>query len=248
MNDLIFCTGFKGGIGKSFMTAAVVDYLSSKNDNIVVVDTDSTIPDIFKTFKETYKTYACDLDLDEGWSSLFSICEEHKDSQVVVNSAAGADKTFIQNIKHIELASEILERRLISFFMLNDEKDSLNQLDKYYEATYGIAKPRMEVLITGIYEPTYGIANHRMAVVKNGYFGADAVFDVYNTSNLKAKIEQGGCVSYYLAALAPHVRQKIKLERKSFADAANILSFGDRIFLDAWRNKVHAFLGGFFDA
>ena len=35
MNDLIFCTGFKGGIGKSFMTAAVVDYLSSKNDNIV---------------------------------------------------------------------------------------------------------------------------------------------------------------------------------------------------------------------
>ena len=57
MNDLIFCTGFKGGIGKSFMTAAVVDYLSSKNDNIVVVDTDSTIPDVFKTFKETYKTY-----------------------------------------------------------------------------------------------------------------------------------------------------------------------------------------------
>ena len=50
MNDLIFCTGFKGGIGKSFMTAAVVDYLSSKNDNIVVVDTDSTIPDVFKTF------------------------------------------------------------------------------------------------------------------------------------------------------------------------------------------------------
>ena len=49
MNDLIFCTGFKGGIGKSFMTAAVVDYLSSKNDNIVVVDTDSTIPDVFKT-------------------------------------------------------------------------------------------------------------------------------------------------------------------------------------------------------
>ena len=49
MNDLIFCTGFKGGIGKSFMTAAVVDYLSSKNDNIVVVDTDSTIPDISET-------------------------------------------------------------------------------------------------------------------------------------------------------------------------------------------------------
>ena len=228
MNDLIFCTGFKGGIGKSFMTAAVVDYLSSKNDNIVVVDTDSTIPDVYKTFKETYKTYACDLDLDEGWSSLFSICEEHNDSHVIVNSAAGADKTFIQNIKHIELASEILNRRLVPFFMLNDEKDSLNKLDKYYNATHGIR-------------------NHRMAVVKNGYFGDDAVFDVYNTSNLKTKIELTGCVSCYLSKLAPHVRQKIKLERKSFADAASILSFGDRIFLDAWRKKVHAFLGGFFN-
>lgn len=229
MNDLIFCTGFKGGIGKSFMTAAVIDYLSNKNNNIVVVDTDSTIPDIYKTFKDTYKTYACDLDLDEGWSSLFSICEEHKDSSVVVNAAAGADKTFIQNIRHIELASEVFERKLISFFMLNDEKDSLNQLDKYYDATHCIK-------------------NHRMAVVKNGYFGADSVFDVYNTSNLKEKIELTGCVSYYLSELAPHVRQKIKLGRKSFAEAASILSFGDRIFLDAWRKKVHAFLGGFFDA
>ena len=229
MNNLIFCTGFKGGIGKSFMTATVIDYLESKSDNIVVVDTDSSIPDIYKTFKDTYKTYACDLNLDEGWSNLFSICEEHKDSAVVVNSAAGADKTFIQNIRHIELASEVLERKLISFFLLNDEKDSLNLLDKYYDATHIIR-------------------NHRMAVIKNGYFGDDAVFDVYNTSHLKTKIELTGCVSYYLAALAPHVRQKIKLQRKSFADAASILSFGDRIFLDAWRKRVHAFLRGFLDA
>ena len=229
MNNLIFCTGFKGGIGKSFMTAAVIDYLASKSDNIVVVDTDSTIPDIYKTFKDTYKTYACDLNLDEGWSSLFSICEEHKDSPVVVNSAAGGDKIFVKNIRYLELASEILKRKFVSFFMLNDEKDSLNQLDKYYDATHGIR-------------------NHRMAVVKNGYFGDDTVFDVYNTSNLKTKIELTGCVSYYLSALAPHVRQKIKLERKSFADAARILSFGDRIFLDAWRKRVHAFLRGFLDA
>ena len=229
MNDLIFCTGFKGGIGKSFMTAAVVDYLSSKNDNIVVVDTDSTIPDVFKTFKETYKTYACDLDLDEGWSSLFSICEEHKDSHVVVNSAAGADKTFIQNIKHIELASEILERRLISFFMLNDEKDSLNMLDKYYKETTCLN-------------------NHRIAIVKNGYFGDDEIFCVYNPSQLKANIESTDGVSFYLPVLASHVRQKIKLARKSFADASNILSFGDKIFLDAWRKKVHDFLRGFLDA
>ena len=229
MKDLIFCTGFKGGIGKSFMTAAVVDYLATKSDDIVIIDSDSSIPDIYKTFNDIYKTETCNLFLDEGWSRLFSICEENNDKHIVVNCAAGADKAIIQNIKHIKLASEILNRRLISFFMLNDEKDSLNLLDKYYNATHGIR-------------------NHRMAVVKNGYFGDDAVFDVYNTSNLKTKIELTGCVSYYLSELAPHVRQKIKLERKSFADAASILSFGDRIFLDAWRKRVHAFLGGFFNA
>ena len=71
---------------------------------------------------------------------------------------------------------------------------------------------------------------------------------MYNPSQLKTNIESTGGVSFYLPVLASHVRQKIKLERKSFADAAKILSFGDRIFLDAWRKKVHDFLRGFLDA
>ena len=229
MKDLIFCTGFKGGIGKSFMTAAVVDYLATKSDDIVIIDSDSSIPDIYKTFNDIYKTETCNLFLDEGWSRLFSICEENNDKHIVVNCAAGADKAFIQNIRHIKLASEILNRRLISFFMLNDEKDSLNMLDKYYKETTCLN-------------------NHRIAIVKNGYFGDDEIFCVYNPSQLKANIESTGGVSFYLPVLASHVRQKIKLARKSFADASNILSFGDRIFLDAWRKKVHDFLRGFLDA
>ena len=229
MNNLFFCTCFKGGIGKSFMTAAVVDYLATKSNEIVIIDTDSSIPDIYKTFKDIYNTETCNLDFDEGWSRLFSICDENTGKHVVVNCAAGGDKAFIHNIKHIDLASEILNRRLISIFMLNDEKDSLNMLCKYYDTTYSIK-------------------NHRIAVVKNGYFGDDAMFDVYNTSNLKTKIESTGGISYYFPPLAPHVKKKIKLERKSFADAGKILSFGDRIFLDAWRKTVHDFLKGFLDA
>ena len=61
MKDLIFCTGFKGGIGKSFMTAAVVDYLATKSDDIVIIDSDSSIPDIYKTFNDIYKTETCNL-------------------------------------------------------------------------------------------------------------------------------------------------------------------------------------------
>ena len=229
MNELIFCTGFKGGIGKSFMTAAVVDYLSTINDNIIVVDTDSTIPDVYKTFKDTYKTYTCNLFTDEGWSALLSICNKHDECHIVVNCAAGSDETFIKNIHHVELASEILERKIASIFMLNDEKDSMNKLSQFFNATHAFK-------------------NHHVAVVKNGYSGDDSVFGLYNTSKLKIEIESTGGISYYLPALTPHVRQKIKLERKSFADAAKILSFGDRIFLDAWRKKVHDFLRGFLDA
>lgn len=66
MNNLIFCTGFKGGVGKSFMAMTVADYFLNKKQTIMVVETDTTNPDIFKTFENKIPVAACDLDKDEG--------------------------------------------------------------------------------------------------------------------------------------------------------------------------------------
>lgn len=219
MSQLIFCTGFKGGVGKSFMSMAVVDYLNSKEMSPVVVETDTTNPDIFKVFEGKIPTFACDLDVDDGWSSLFTICDGNAKSPVVVNAAARADKGFSKNIESLACAMEALQRQPVSMFMMNAERDSMDLLCDFFDATQGINL-------------------HKIVVIKNGYFGEDDAFGLFNTSKIKKRVEEKGGASMYLPPLPSIVRQKIKIERMTFEDAGKSLSFGDRIFLDAWQKKV----------
>lgn len=219
MNNLIFCTGFKGGVGKSFMAMTVADYFLNKKQTIMVVETDTTNPDIFKTFENKIPVAACDLDKDEGWSLLFSACNDNKESTIIVNSAARADKGFSQNVDTLACAAEALQRQVISFFMLNAEKDSMDLLYSFVGASKSIKK-------------------HKIVVVKNGYFGEETAFEMFDNSKIKTQIEQEGGTSMYLPSLPVIVRQKIKIDRLTLGEAQEKLTFGDRIFLEAWQKKV----------
>ncbi len=44
--------GSKGGVGKSLFPSPLVDYLLDRNANILLVDTDTDNPDVFKAHKE----------------------------------------------------------------------------------------------------------------------------------------------------------------------------------------------------
>lgn len=44
--------GSKGGVGKSLFSFALVDYLLNRNANILLVDTDTDNPDVFKAHKD----------------------------------------------------------------------------------------------------------------------------------------------------------------------------------------------------
>lgn len=219
MDNLIFCTGYKGGVGKSFMAMTVADYFYNKQQTIMLVETDTTNPDIFKTFENKIPVAAFDMDSEEGWSLLFSACDDNKESTIIVNSAARADKGFSKNVDNLAYATEALQRQVISFFMLNAEKDSMD-------------------LLYGFVEASEAIKTHKIVVVKNGYFGEETAFEMFDKSKIKTRIEQGGGTSMYLPPLPSIVRQKIKIDRLTLDEAQKKLTFGDRIFLEAWQSKV----------
>jgi MinD superfamily P-loop ATPase len=41
--------GSKGGVGKSMMTVATLDYLLDRKQNVVLVECDTSNPDVYKT-------------------------------------------------------------------------------------------------------------------------------------------------------------------------------------------------------
>ena len=80
--------GSKGGVGKSMATFALLDYLVERGDKVLLVDCDTSNPDAWKTYREIVPTELANLDEVDGWIHLVNVCEAHRGSAVVVNSAA----------------------------------------------------------------------------------------------------------------------------------------------------------------
>ena len=53
MSDPIFLVGGgKGGVGKSLMSMALLDFLHAGSRQPFLVETDTSVPDVFKTYKD----------------------------------------------------------------------------------------------------------------------------------------------------------------------------------------------------
>jgi nucleoside-diphosphate-sugar epimerase len=103
---LYWIGGSKGGVGKSMMTFAIVDYLVERGNKVVLVDCDTSNPDAWKAYRELVPTELANLDEVDGWIHLVNTCEAHRGSVVVVNTAARnnvAVKRFGQTLFHEEV-------------------------------------------------------------------------------------------------------------------------------------------------
>ena len=47
--------GSKGGVGKSMVTMSLIDYLQGNGESVVLIETDTSNPDVWKTYGEETK-------------------------------------------------------------------------------------------------------------------------------------------------------------------------------------------------
>ena len=83
---------FYVGVGKSLFSFVLVDYLLNRNADILLVDTDTDNPDVFKAHKELgLPNLLCrlnSLDDADGWADLLDTVQNYPDPAVVINAAA----------------------------------------------------------------------------------------------------------------------------------------------------------------
>ena len=91
-NSVFYVGGSKGGVGKSLFSFALVDYLLNRNANVLLVDTDTDNPDVFKAHKDlALPNLLCrlnSLDDADGWADLLDTVQNYPDHAVVINAAA----------------------------------------------------------------------------------------------------------------------------------------------------------------
>lgn len=207
--------GGKGGVGKSLFAVALLDYVGLMDGQPFLVETDTSVPDVYKTYGSEIGAALVNLDEREGWMDLVNLVEKHPDSTIVVNTGA-RNQTGITNFgRTLSKALPQLGRRLVVFWLIDRKREGLELL-----ADFTAALPEA--------------AAH---VVRNMYLGAERKFELYNGSKMRASIEQAGGRSLNFPDLADRVTDAMNKGRWTVGMALRELSLGDRMELERWREE-----------
>ena len=219
-NTIFLVGGGKGGVGKSLMSMALLDFLHTTGRRPFLVETDTSVPDVFKTYGEAVGGELVNLDEREGWIDLVNLVESGRESTFVINTGA-RNQTGISNFgRTLSKALPELGRKLVVLWMIDRKRESLELLSDFREAI-----PEAEV-----------------HVVRNMYLGTEKKFELYNGSKMRAAIESRGGRSLNLPELADRVTDAMNKGRLTVERAVGELSLGDRMELERWRDDCKAML------
>jgi hypothetical protein len=117
--------GSKGGVGKSMLTLALADHLQRRDIHAVLVETDTSNPDVMKALRDEMKCAAYDLDDVDGWIGFVNFCDAHRGAVVIVNTAARNQTGVARYGGTLARTLEELERQLVVLWVINRQRDSL---------------------------------------------------------------------------------------------------------------------------
>lgn len=208
--------GSKGGVGKSLVAMAVLDQLQSAGRQVLLIESDTSNPDVWKAYREAVTCELVDLDEADGWIQLVNLCDQHRELDVVINTAARNNKGVAAYGMMLANTLGELQRELITFWVINRQRDSLELLKEYLETIDGT----------------------KVHVIRNGYFGDEAKFELYNGSKVRQLVEARGGKSVLFPDLADRVSDDLYSKRMAIGTALKSLPIGNRAELLRWRGEA----------
>jgi hypothetical protein len=219
MNEpIIIVNGSKGGVGKSLTAMALMDYYATNHKYVKLLDADVNNPDVFRCYARITNGEVLDLDDVEGWIQLVNICDASPFKTVVVNTPAQSNVAVSKHSVILTNSLRELARPLITLWVINRQRDSLELLNDYMAHMTG------------------GVIH----VICNGYFGEAKKFELYEKSNIRQAITALGGKSLFLPDLADRVTDELYSKRITLVDAVQQVKLGDRVELQRWRDSVAA--------
>lgn len=205
--------GSKGGVGKSMVTMALIDYLQKKDEGVLLVESDTSNPDVWKAYRDEVESHLLNLDEANGWIELVNVIDAAKDKTPVINTAARNNQGVSKYGDTLASTLGELSRDLVVLWVINRQRDSLELLKEFSDA----------------------IPDATVHVVRNGYFGEEEAFELYNGSKVRQSVEAKGGKSLTFPNLADRVSDDIYTKRLSLTRAAKELPIGNRAELRRWQ-------------
>lgn len=223
--------GSKGGVGKSMVSMALVDYLIRRGETPLLVECDTSNPDVVKAYHveiqaNSLPAVSVNLDEDEGWETLADTFAAHVDRPIVVNTAARNNDSVAKRGWYMTRGAKRLERPVITLWVVNRQRDSLELLRQYQEAIRQWS------------------GETQVHVLRNLYFGDEAKFELYNRSKIREQVEQLGGRSLNFPELSDRVADELYSNRLSLSRAPEKLSFSGKLGFEQWQSQADKVLAG----
>ena len=222
MKNLVYVGDSKGGVGKSLFSMVMTDYFrkSFPEDEILLVETDSSNPDVARLYDRT-PGVSVDTQLlneeEKGWITLVDTIDETKAKHVIINSMAASNLGVRAQWSLFEQQINSLNMHFNVFWIMNRNKDSVTLLRDFLSY----------VKVPTIYP------------VKNLYFGTQAEFLFYiNSLDIQEAITERGGWSFDLPNLNDLIADKLYTEEINFESLPSKVSLGMRGSLHRWLQTV----------
>jgi hypothetical protein len=217
-NPIFLVGGGKGGVGKSMLSMALLDYLRAAENAPLLIETDTSAPDVWKAYKNDVENHCIDLEQKDGWLELLDVLDRNADTATVINTKAANQVGLRRFGGMLTEALRQQKRKLVALWVIDRKRDGLELLSGFVETL--AQDERVEV-----------------HVVRNLYWGDEAKFDMYNGSQLRKEIEGRGGRTLNFPDVADRVAEAINRERMPIHKAREELPFGSRVELCRWQGE-----------
>ena len=220
MSKIIFVGGGKGGVGKSLVSMSVIDVLLTRGESVVLIESDDSNPDVYKSVNKLVKSVVLNLDGEDGYLSLCNVIESNPKAFIVVNTAARATKPIIDHGGIVVDTAKEMKRELVMFWTINRQRDSVELLCDFLD----------------------GVGNDFSAThtVINTYWGAPEKFMRYNNSKQKDRVTS----TIAFPELNDMVSDKLNDNRLAFSNADSGMTIAERSVLSRFRKAANESLNG----
>lgn len=218
-----FFHGDKGGVGKSFLAKAYIDYLLSRKLPVTPIESDTRNPDIQRLFSKFTNVVAVDLREEHGWARLFEYLES-AEGNFAVSLPAGIGA---QAERYGEIFLEAAKEHgvpITVWWVLSDGFDSTNFIERALRQDSGLIK--------------------QAVTVRNEFFGPD--FIQWRESSARKQFMDIGGQEIAFPMLTKRLADKVAERELTFSQACGDTGFSmfDRISLTRWVQQVHAAFDG----
>ncbi len=223
MSRLVLVHGDKGGVGKSTLARAALDYLYRKSRVPVVYDADNRNGQIHRFYNSVFPVHQIDINVRGAFDEVLdSVAEGQKATSkvnVFVDLPAQAGNSVDMALSELKLvdALDSIRARATLLFVMGRTTDSVNALQVAFDLFKGIAD---------------------FVVVKNEFFGEASRYTLYEASTTHQTLLKSGAKTLLMPSMWGDTYDAVdKLHLPFCKVAESDLPLSTKARVSAWLSK-----------